>query len=267
MGISVAMPFASFAISTSTPIIATAVHNGHDLRPEVDSAMVLDAKTRRREEDAHTDYFASRFDCHVIVNRSRFEVDLNRPRDEAVYTSPEDAWGLNLWSEDVVPVTVAAESLRLYDNFYRELGSTLDRLVEVHGGFVLYDIHSYNHRRHGPGGDPEPSTDNPTVNLGTGTLPAKWSGVADAFLLAMRSKNFQGEAIDARENVKFKGRQIAAWTHQNYGDVGCALAIEFKKVFMDEWSDQVDLEAQAQLADALMNTVIPVLDSWEEAWQ
>jgi hypothetical protein len=83
----------------------------------------------------------------------------------------------------------------------------------------------------------------------------------------MRSKNFQGEAIDARENVKFKGRQIAAWTHQNYGDVGCALAIEFKKVFMDEWSDQVDLEAQAQLADALMNTVIPVLDSWEEAWQ
>ena len=33
----------------------------------------------------------------IIVNRSRFEVDINRPRDKAVYITPEDAWGLHIW--------------------------------------------------------------------------------------------------------------------------------------------------------------------------
>jgi N-formylglutamate deformylase len=255
------MPFASFSLSANTPIIATAVHNGHDLRPEVAETMSLDARTRRREEDPHTDYFASRFTNNAIVHRSRFEVDLNRPREEAVYTSADDAWGLDLWKGEL-PDAVKEESLRLYDRFYGELAEVLDELVERHGGFVLYDIHSYNHRRSGPGSPPEPSIDNPTINVGTGSLPARWKPVADAFIKTMGSAKFNGDPIDVRENAKFKGRQVAAWTHQNYGDVGCALAIEFKKVFMDEWTDDVDWQAQSYLADALESTVEPVLSSW-----
>lgn len=260
------MPFASFAFTGDMPLFATAVHNGHDLRPEVVAAMSLDKATRLREEDAHTDYFASRFDNHAIVNRSRFEVDINRPRHEAVYKSSDDAWGLDLWG-GTAPEAVVDGSLRLYDEFYSELAKRLDTLVARHGGFVLFDIHSFNHRRRGPDSPPEPVTENPTVNLGTGSLPEKWSGVAETFRKVMESEVFEGEPIDVRVNAKFKGRQLAAWTHQNYGEVGCALAIEFKKVFMDEWTDDVNWEKQSYLADALMATTDPVLSSWKDACQ
>jgi hypothetical protein len=33
---------------------------------------------------------------HIIVTRSRFEVDLNRPRDKAVYRCAADAWNLDV---------------------------------------------------------------------------------------------------------------------------------------------------------------------------
>ena len=33
----------------------------------------------------------------IIGTHSRFEVDLNRPREKAVYIKPEDAWGLEVW--------------------------------------------------------------------------------------------------------------------------------------------------------------------------
>jgi hypothetical protein len=39
----------------------------------------------------------------MITHRSRFEVDLNRPRREAVYRIPEDAWGLDIWRDEVLP--------------------------------------------------------------------------------------------------------------------------------------------------------------------
>ncbi len=257
------MDFSSFTLSRAEPLIALAVHNGHQLRPAVASRMLLDRGTRLREEDSHTDYFAKRISNHVVVNRSRFEVDLNRPRDEAIYRVPEDAWGLDMYAEPL-PTEVVEASLRQYDEFYDGLRIVLDAMVQQHGGFVLYDIHSYNYRRNGPDGEPEPEPANPIVNLGTASLPRKWRGVADTFLEQMGNASLRGEKLDVRENVKFEGRQVAAWTHENYGEFGCALAIEFKKVFIDEWTDEVAWETQSYLADALVETIVPVLKSWRD---
>ncbi len=50
-----------------------------------------------REEDPFTGNWTSVAKNRIIVNRSRFEVDINRPRDKAVYITPEDAWGLHIW--------------------------------------------------------------------------------------------------------------------------------------------------------------------------
>jgi hypothetical protein len=58
---------------------------------------------------------------------------------------------------------------------------------------------------------------------------------------------------------------VAAWVHENYGEVGCALAIEVKKVFMDEWSGEVDRDRLEQLASALVRTVDPVSRAWESS--
>ncbi len=201
------MEFASFNLSDPDVLLATAVHDGHELRPDLAVITSLDDATRLREEDPHTGKIAARFANNVVVHRSRFEVDLNRERDEAVYASPEDAWGLELWRRDLSDEEVSA-SLALYDGFYLDLAASLDRLVADHGGFVLYDIHSYNHRRLGPEAPPDPAEDSPIVNLGTGSLPEKWKPVADALIESLRSNTFDGARLDARENVRFEGRQV-----------------------------------------------------------
>ena len=255
------MLFSSTILPAPDVVIATAVHNGHELRSELAELSSLDEDTRLREEDPHTGALASRFPANVVVHRSRFEVDLNRERETAVYRKPEDAWGLDLWSRPLSDHAVA-RSLRLYDAFYADLAATLDEMVSTRGGFVLYDVHSYNHRRAGPAADPDPADESPVVNLGTGSLPAKWRPVAEVFLESVSAASVEGVAIDIRENVRFEGRQVARWVHDNYGEVGCALAIEFKKVFMDEWTGEVDADRLAELGTALVASAGPVEVAW-----
>jgi len=251
------MTFASFDLSESSLVLATAVHNGHEIRPDLRRLLSLDDAVRLREEDPHTGALASGFLSNVVVHRSRFEVDLNRDRRGAIYRVPDDAWGLEIWSEPL-PQPLVDESHRLYDGFYAELGRILDQIIAANGGFVLYDIHSYNHRRSGPDAPPEPLSENPVVNLGTGSLPARWRPVAEAFTEAMGAAEFDGSALDIRENIRFEGRQVAAWVHERYGAFGCALAIEIKKVFMDEWTGELYPDRFGELERALQTTVSPV---------
>ena len=258
------MEFASFNLSEPDVVIAAAVHNGHELRPDLAALTIIDDATRLREEDPHTGRISSRFTTSVVVHRSRFEVDLNRERHEAVYASPEDAWGLEVWRRNLTEDEVSA-SLALYDRFYGDLAQHLDRLVADNGGFVLYDIHSYNHRRPGPDAPPDPGEESPVVNLGTGSLPVKWKPVADAFMESLRTEAFDDAPLDVRENVRFEGRHLARWVHENYGEVGCALAIELKKVFMDEWTGELDPGRMSQLGDALVASGPAVRKAWSLA--
>lgn len=50
-GYPLGMDFALWAVDAARPVIATAIHAGHDLRAEVAPLMLLDDATRRREED------------------------------------------------------------------------------------------------------------------------------------------------------------------------------------------------------------------------
>ena len=47
--------------------------------------------------------------------------------------------------------------------------------------------------------------------------------------------------------------------HERYPDHGVALALEFKKTYMDEWTSEPDRARIATLARALGQTVGPVL--------
>jgi N-formylglutamate amidohydrolase len=237
--------------------VATAIHAGHDLRPSIAACSALDEATRLREEDPFTDRFTALGGPSVVVRRSRFEVDLNRSRADAVYQSPDDAWGLDLWR--VPPSSEELErSRRLYDEFYDTLGQQLDALAE-HGPFVVLDLHSYNHRREGAHAPPAPREGNPEVNVGTGALDrARWSSVVDRFVETLATRTVQGHRLDVRENIRFRGGELSRWVAQRYAGRGCALAIEFKKVFMDEWTGEFDEQHVLELRDALIS-VVPAL--------
>lgn len=241
-----------------SPILATAIHNGHDLREELTSLVALPESDRFREEDPFTGRWTYISPNRIILNRSRFEVDLNRPREKAIYLKPEDAWGLNVWKEPLAE-DVVERSLAVYDSFYDELNKILKELETRYGGFVVYDIHSYNHRRNGPDADQEDPMANPEVNLGTGSMDRKhWAPVADTFLDLMSKFDFSGRKLDVRENIKFKGGWLSQWVHANFPKSGCCLAIEFKKIFMDEWGGEPFEERIELIRRGLDTTVIPV---------
>ena len=232
------------------PIIAAAIHAGHDLRDDVEAISGLDGATRRREEDPFTDRWTACAPTAVIVHRSRFEVDVNRPRHRSVYLQPEDCWNLRPWSKPPSPDLVA-ESTRLYDAFYDELQSVCTEVADRYGAFVLLDLHSYNHRRLGPGGPAADPEFNPEVNVGTAALNrGRWGGLIDGFLRDLRDGG-----LDARENVRFRGARLAAWTSETFPETGCCLAVDVKKVYMDEHSGTPDPAGIDRIRDVLTAAV------------
>jgi N-formylglutamate amidohydrolase len=238
------------------PIVATAIHDGHALRPEVASCMALDEATRLREEDPHTGRIAARVPTRLLVTRSRFEVDLNRPRESAVYSCAADAWGLDVWRDDAMASDVSPRSLVEYDTFYATLERVLRDREQRYGKFVVLDVHSYNHCRDGRGCEADPAH-NPEVNVGTGTVDrARWGGLVDRFM-----RDLAAHDLDVRENIKFKGGHMSRWVHQTFPETGVALAVEFKKTFMDEWTGRLDAPRVDALANALASTLPGLVES------
>ncbi len=243
------------------PVVAVANHNGHQLRDEVSRLCALSDRERMQEEDPRTGEWAAVAPTRLVVQRSRFEVDLNRSRETAVYRQPEDAWGLKLWTQPL-PGDLVARSLAEYDAYYAELERVLAEKARRHGRFVVLDLHSYNHRREGPDGAAADPAGNPEINVGTGTMDReRWGPLVERFIGDLRGFDFLGRHLDVRENVKFVGRQFPRWVHTRFPDSGCALAVEAKKFFMDEWTGEVDETRHGAIREALASVLPGLLDS------
>jgi hypothetical protein len=62
-----------------------------------------------------------------------------------------------------------------------------------------------------------------------------------------------------RENVAFQGKgEQTRFVHHRYAARGCAIALEFKKFFMDEWTGEPDIEALKAMRE-MIRLSLPVL--------
>lgn len=227
----------------ASPIVGTAIHNGHHIRSDLQGFLSLSADERLREEDPFTEFFIRDLANRIVFHRSRFEIDINRARDGAIYLTPEQAWGLKVWARQLPDGAIKA-SLGVHDAYYAMLESYLRGIEQQYGAFVLLDIHSYNHRRQGAYGPEMPFEKAPQINIGTSSMDRKrWAPLLDVFVEQLRSFEFRGQRMDVRENVAFQGKgEQTRFVHERFPQTGCAIAIEFKKFFMDEWTGQPDPE-------------------------
>jgi len=246
------------------PLVATAIHDGHDVRSDLLGLMAISDADRLREEDPFTGLWTAVSPTRVIGTRSRFEVDLNRPREKAVYRTPEDAWGLRVWNEAISDAQVE-QSLREYDLFYGALERLYAEKADRYGRFVVFDLHTYNHRREGAEGPVADPALNPQINVGTGTLTdrGRFAPVIDRFISDLRDFDFPGGGLDVRENVRFRGGNCGAWAHATFPDSACVLSIEVKKFFMDEWTGAPDEKLVDAVGDALRPAVAGALEELE----
>lgn len=223
------------------PVVITAIHAGHDVSPAAARCMVVTEGQRLREEDPLTDLWLGLGDTTIRVNRSRFEVDLNRPRERAVARDPVETWGTRVWA-GAPPAEVVEESQRLHRAFFEAVGSVMDQLIARWGQVLVLDVHSYNHRREDPTRAADPNA-NPDIDLGVTTLDRRRFGaLVDRFADTLRDTRLGDRPIDVRENVKYPGGgYFPEWLHGRHPDSACVMSLEYKKVFMDEWTHTADL--------------------------
>ena len=161
--------YISIKLDGDTPLVAAAIHNGHSVSENIRELLAVSESDRFREEDPYTGIWTSMASNRIIAFHSRFEFDLNRPYENAIYLSPSDAWGIKVWKR-TPSSKVVTESLNRYKEIYQRIHEGLTNMVKKFGTVVVYDLHSYNHRRSGPDQPPEDERFNPEINVGTGTM-------------------------------------------------------------------------------------------------
>jgi N-formylglutamate amidohydrolase len=241
-----------------SPLLVAAIHNGHRIRAELLPYLKLTDKEREREEDPYTASLTDISDNSLTVFTSRFEVDINRPREKAIYQLPADAWGLELYNEKL-PDVLVQQSLQYYDEFYIKVGQIIKELLANNRWLIVYDLHTYNHRRNGYDRYAPPEA-NPEVNIGPGNvISRRWQCVIECLTQKLSEYNFEGRNLDVRENVKFKGGYFTAWLSRQFGNRVCPIAIEFKKFFMDEWTGKINSDQLSHLRHLLISTIHPII--------
>lgn len=238
------------------PVVATAIHDGHRMRPSLLSELAIDESARRRDEDPLTGLLTSAGDVRLRARNSRFQVDLNRPRDKALSTDPDDTWGIRFWNGPL-PEDELALSRAEHDRFYSMFTALIEALLARWGCVLLLDIHSYNHRRDGAEAEAADPAGNPDIELGVTTLDAaRWGETARRFADALRHKPVAGRLPDVRNNVRYPtGGHFPEWVYATWGDRVCTISPEYKKIHMDEWTGQVDIAALEDFRDGLERAV------------
>lgn len=236
-----------------SPFWAFAVHDGHHIDHLLSSYIGIHDQQRLREEDPYTAVMAELPFNKFIVSTSRFQLDLNRTKELALYLHPDQAWGLEVWKK-ALPDELKSDLYQCYDHMYQEIDDMIQQTIADHGYFIVYDIHSYNAKRHGPN-EMVDQENNPEINLGTAHIRNKWRELIEQFIHTVQNQQISTHKIDIRENIKFKGGFVSKYINDHYGDKGCVLSIEFRKDFMDEWSGQVYPDRLQQCKQILLGTI------------
>ncbi|WP_115462840.1 N-formylglutamate amidohydrolase [Winogradskyella aurantiaca] len=226
--------------------VCAAIHDGHEFRKELWDNCLHSEYDRWYEEDPETKNMVINHPIVIAGRDSRFEYDLNRFPEEAVF---ETAWGKQLWRN---PLTEdeRQKSLKKHDSFYKVVQTLISKLEEIHQTCVVYDMHSYNWQRW--------DREVPTWNLGTknidnkrfGSMIEDWRQVLSNLKLPNGIK--QTAAIN---NTFFGNGYFLRFITNNFNNT-LVLATEIAKIYCDEY-DQVIYPEVVTAVEKQLRIMIP----------
>ena len=204
--------------------VCGAVHDGHQFRKELWNNCTHSAFERWHEDDPCTKQMIHSHPIVIAGLDSRFEYDLNREPDLAIY---EDAWGKPLWKQALSDLEKSI-SLKKHQNFYRVVHALFLKLESLFGCVVVYDMHSYNWRRW--------EREVPTWNLGTSNVDQERFGESiESWRAALSSIELQENIPQtAKINDTFFGNgYFLRYITQNFRNT-LVLATEVAKIYCNE---------------------------------
>lgn len=214
----------SIKIDDYVPYVCAAVHNGHQFRNALWDKCLHSEYDRWYEEDPKTKKMINSQPIVIAGRDSRFEYDLNRDPDNAIY---EDAWGKQLWKE---PLTAEekSESLEKHQNFYKVVHALIKTLELKFGCSIVYDMHSYNWKRW--------DREVPTWNLGTSNIDNdKYRKTVEAWRNQLAKINLpHAIPTTAKINDTFQGNGYFLKFITNNFNNTLVLATEVAKIYCDE---------------------------------
>lgn len=232
-------------IDKYVPYICGAVHDGHQFRQSLWDNCLHTEHERWYEEDPCTKQMVQSFPIVIAGCDSRFEYDLNREPERAIY---EDAWGKKLWKQ---PLSEEEKQLSLtkHQNFYKVVDALIVKLEAEFQKALVFDVHSYNWKRW--------DREVPVWNLGTsnvdndryGTLIESWR----TKLGAMQLPN--GIQSTSKINDTFQGNgYFLKYITQNFKDT-LVLATEISKIYCDEHSGVIYPEVVKSVENQLKDLI------------
>ena len=211
-------------IDEYVPYACGAVHDGHQFRKELWDNCIHSEYERWFEEDPETKEMVKTHPIVIAGMDSRFEYDLNRAPETAIYT---DAWGKQLW-HNPLPENQREKSLQKHVNFYKIVHALISKLEEKFGVCIVYDMHSYNWKRW--------DREVPTWNLGTANVDnnrfgneiESWRSILEKMPLPNDIKS------TSKINDTFQGNGYFLKFITNNFKNTLVLATEIAKVYCDE---------------------------------
>jgi len=227
------------------PYVCAAIHDGGQMREDVLEKCSLSNYERWYEEDPHTAEFVSNFPILIQGCDSRFEYDLNRDPETAIY---EEAWGKNVWK---IPLSESQKqrSLAKHHAFYEVVEALILKLESKFKKCVVYDIHSYNWKRW--------DRPVPVFNIGAEKIDQEQFG---NYVESWRDELSQIELGDIHNytaiNDVFYGRGYLLGFITNRFKHTLVLATEVSKIYCDELTGESFPEVINQIKEGFKTAIV-----------
>ncbi|NEN21940.1 N-formylglutamate amidohydrolase [Cryomorpha ignava] len=211
-------------IADYTPYICGAVHDGHQFRKELWEKCTHSEYERWYEEDPCTKEMVQSHPIVIAGRDSRFEYDLNRDPENAIY---DDAWGKKLWKQPLTDLE-REQSIEKHTAFYKVIALLVAKVENIHGRAVVFDMHSFNRKRW--------DREIPTWNIGTGNINNERFGrIAESWREKLAEITFPERIKSgAKINDTFQGNGFFLKYITAHFKNTLVLATEIAKVYCDE---------------------------------
>lgn len=242
-------------IDTYVPFVCGAVHDGHQFRKSLWKNCLHTEYERWYEEDPCTKKMVQDFPIVVAGLDSRFEYDLNRPPETAIF---DTAWGKKLW-QSPLSQNEKEHSLDKHANFYKVVHALMAKLETSFQNVIVFDMHSYNWKRW--------DREVPVWNLGTSNIDNdRYGGLVESWRSKLESISLpNGIKTTSKVNDTFQGNgHFLKYITKNF-DNTLVLATEISKVYCDELTGVIFPEVVAAVEEQLKLLIPEMVKEFEAA--